>query len=138
MKKADVWIQFADLSAEDLHAHDHYEAAKLFEKFDWDSQDRFFNELESKGKDNCPPGIGIRKKSGEFLHICLQKKDLFFTFIDIPKKTRLLGFIPFTRNLHWDLRNLSKSNILEIMNNYYKLETSNFINWVESEMKHYA
>jgi hypothetical protein len=70
MRSLAYWIQRADFSATDYEPVDAAGALRVFEVHPWHDELRFQAELESGGREYCPPGIGFVDPDGPILHVC--------------------------------------------------------------------
>ena len=59
MRSVAYWIQRADFSASDHEAADAEDAIRAFRTHDWGEELRLQAELQTAGRDCCPPGIGF-------------------------------------------------------------------------------
>jgi hypothetical protein len=65
-----LWIQSADYSSQTYPLTDAREAIRLFRDHDWAKEAALLRKLEAAGEDFCPPGLGLNRADGRFLHIC--------------------------------------------------------------------
>ena len=91
------WIQRADFSSSDHEVSGEVDVVSAFESHDWHTELELFEDLESRGVDNCPPGFGVNLSDGQILHVCpgAQEALVHYHFVESFK---LLGIIPWIRN----------------------------------------
>src|ERR1700752_825999 len=70
MKSLAYWIQRADFSATDHEPIDVASALRAFDAHAWQDELNFQMELESRGREYCPPGMGFIDPDGPMLHVC--------------------------------------------------------------------
>ena len=83
-----VWLQSADLSSQD-HELDCEATVELFKRHNWRGESTRQAELDLKGQDNCPAGLGIVNGSN-ILHIC---PDGVSSVVHFHYKSPLFGFL---------------------------------------------
>lgn len=84
------WIQSADCSLKTYVLNDAYEAIRVYLARDWARDRSLYNEMLAARQDCCPPGIGLCKKGGRFLHICpdgVAQISIYFRPADAPGAT---------------------------------------------------
>ena len=91
------WIQRADMSSTDHGPVDTNQAVNDFLNYDWDAEQRLFDELDKRHEDNCPAGFGFSADDGRRLHVCLDGTDRFFFFYDY--RSKVLGLIPHGKSV---------------------------------------
>jgi hypothetical protein len=70
MKSLPYWIQRADFSVTDHGPADVAAAIQAFDAHPWPVELHLESELQTEGRDYCPPGIGFVDPDGPILHVC--------------------------------------------------------------------
>ena len=94
----DVWIQRADLEAEETICDAPHEVIRLLFEYEWDAELAKQTQLESEGIDNCPPGLGIVSKDQRILHICPGPEGAL-VFFHYPEQMKILGLFKTKRQV---------------------------------------
>jgi len=90
------WIQRSDFTATDHDPVDADQAVNDFLGYDWEGEDRLFDELDQRSEDNCSAGFGLFTDDGRRLHVCRHDNGMFFFFYD--RKVKLLGIFPYSKS----------------------------------------
>jgi hypothetical protein len=113
------WIQKADLSAQDFQPITSFEAVKIFQNYDWNSELSNRRQLEEDGKDFCDPGIGFVSSDQRILHVCpLDSHNAYFHY-HFMKQSKFLGLIPNNHQVTYSNMRVEINLIREAIENFY-------------------
>jgi hypothetical protein len=113
------WIQRADFSSSDHTPVGVGDAVRVFEHHDWPAELRLYAELESEGKECCPPGIGYVASDGGILHICPDKEGNALTHYHFGARAKLFGFIPRTIRTTTTREAVPRSSIVNMIGLFF-------------------
>ena len=66
-----AWVQHADFETEDLPSNEADKVSVFLLEHDWRSENERLKDMEQRGVECCPPGLGINSvEDDRTLHIC--------------------------------------------------------------------
>ena len=114
------WIQRADFSSGDHPPADAAKAIRVFDTHDWPGELRLFVELNSAGKECCPPGIGFVAPNGGILHICPEQNGTALVHYHFAAQRKLLGLIPRATVTTVTADRVDRSRIVDLIGLFFE------------------
>ena len=119
MRILPYWIQRADFSSSDFGPVDVTGAIRAFTMHDWHVELDFQSQLEIRGDDCCPPGIGYHDTNGSILHVCPDSEEAALVHYHAETVTRLFGFIPTRRSAVRTKNHVEQSQVLRLIELFF-------------------
>src|SRR6266850_2964542 len=119
MRSLPYWIQRADFSSAEFEPVDVTGALRAFTMHDWRAELALLSELEAKGSESCPPGIGFVTPNGAILHVCPSSDGRALVHYHAETISKVLGFIPIPRSAIHTKQGVERSNVLEMIHSFF-------------------
>jgi hypothetical protein len=119
MRSVAYWIQRADFSASDHETADAEDAIRAFRTHDWGEELRLQAELETAGRDCCPPGIGFVDPRGPILHVCPTVGGTCMVHYHPTRTRRFLGFIPISKGVVQTKPGVEQTDVVELIHSFF-------------------
>lgn len=124
------WIQFSDFNSKEGDEVSYKKAVKMLDDFSWEKELFFKQEIESKKKEACPPGIGFTSEKGYIFHVLGMKLNVFRIYVDIPIKKKLFGSIPYSYRRRQESIELNRREIDQLLQYFYDKRYQEIIDYI--------
>lgn len=114
------WIQSADFSSRELGVADQASVLRLLREHPWSGELEILRQLEDKGEECCPRGLGVVAGEGEILHFCPSSEDQWEVHHHNTEPRKILGFIPSSRNTSETFSGVSISQVEKLVTQFFQ------------------
>ncbi len=120
MRPIHYWIQRADFSATEHEPVEAPDGLHAFQSHDWQQEFDLLSQLESAGRECCPPGIGFVDRDGSILHVCPSADGYATVHYHFTTTRKILGFIPVSGPALQPKQGVHRSEVLGLIGLIYE------------------